>query len=80
MVMLGIVLCTTGAPRTSFCTIDAAARTAGQMKKREKWAGEATVGTKIYFAPLVQAAVGVLDTETATFSTIGPHDVSRRRA
>ena len=37
------------------------------MKKQEKWAGEATVGTKIYFAPLVQAAVGVLDTETATF-------------
>ena len=61
VVMLGIVLCTTGAPRTRFCTIDASARTAGQMKKQEKWAGEAAVGTKIYFAPLVQAAVGVLD-------------------
>ena len=73
MLLTSIAFCTTGAPQTSFCTISAAARTSGPTRIFEKYAGEVAVGTKIYFAPLVQAAVGVLDTETVAFSTIGSH-------
>eukprot|EP00908_Phaeocystis_cordata_P007577 Transcript_18230.p1 GENE.Transcript_18230~~Transcript_18230.p1 ORF type:complete len:559 (-),score=92.28 Transcript_18230:26-1702(-) len=54
----------------SFCTVSSQT---SASKKFEQYEGEVAVGTKIYFAPLVQDVVGVLDTETSAFSSIEAH-------
>ena len=51
----------------TFSTIET---TAAGVSDGSKYAGAAAVGTSVFFAPVKEDNVGVLDTTTSTFSTI----------